>query len=652
MIGPRRGGGPMMGALLIASLLWAAPPAPPAAPDSPVADAAAQGDLEAVRTLLRGGADVNAAQGDGMTALHWAALQGHVEMAKVLIYAGASLESTTRLGGYTPLHLAGMRAQAGVMAVLLKSGSDVHALTTTGVHPLHLAAASGRPAAVAALLEGGADVNARETHARRTPLMFAVARNGLEAMRVLLKAGADATAATEVVDYAERSRADAEERRRRSRILAAAREPAETPPERVGPAPAREAAQRAPRDTTSSAAPDTARAPRRARPPTEPEYPTPADTARAPASTDPDSPTAPGPARTAARQDPDAPTAPDTAAGPRPMSYDDWVGKQGGMTALHYAAREGRVEAVRMLLDAKVDIDALTRGDRSSPLLVAVINGHYDLAMMLLQRGADPNLASEDGVAPLFATVNSEWALRTWYPQPTAWQQQRTGYLELMEALLKAGADPNARIATHLWYAAYNAGRMGVDYSGATAFWRAAYATDVAAMRLLVAHGADPNIPTLKPAEGRRRGPDPEGGDQPREDPSGLPPVPAGGPAVHPLHAASGVGYGTSRVGQQHRHVADGWLPAVRYLVDSLGVDINLRDHDGYSAVHHAAARGDNATIEYLVSKGADVKFVSRRGQTTVDMANGPQQRVQPFPETIKLLESLGAKNNHKCLSC
>lgn len=88
------------------------------------------------------------------------------------------------------------------------------------------------------------------------------------------------------------------------------------------------------------------------------------------------------------------------------------------------------------------------------------------------------------------------------------------------------------------------------------------------------------------------------------------------------------------------------------YLVDSLGVDVNVRDHEGYSAVHHAAARGDNAVIEYLVAKGADVTFVSRRGQTTVDMANGPQQRVQPFPETIALLESLGAKNNNNCLSC
>ena len=68
--------------------------------------------------------------------------------------------------------------------------------------------------------------------------------------------------------------------------------------------------------------------------------------------------------------------------------------------------------------------------------------------------------------------------------------------------------------------------------------------------------------------------------------------------------------------------------------------------------MHHAAARGDNEMIRYLVSKGADVKSVNRAGQTTVDMANGPVQRTQPYPETIKLLEKLGAMNNHKCVSC
>jgi hypothetical protein len=138
----------------------------------------------------------------------------------------------------------------------------------------------------------------------------------------------------------------------------------------------------------------------------------------------------------------------------------------------------------------------------------------------------------------------------------------------------------------------------------------------------------------------------------PTLDPSGLPPVPAGGPGVFPIHAAAGVEYGEGYAGNAHRHAPDSWLAAVKYLVEELGADVNQRDNDGYTPLHHAAARGDNEMILYLVSKGADVKAVSRRGQTTADMANGPVSRISPFPETIELLVKLGAKNNKRCASC
>ena len=90
----------------------------------------------------------------------------------------------------------------------------------------------------------------------------------------------------------------------------------------------------------------------------------------------------------------------------------------------------------------------------------------------------------------------------------------------------------------------------------------------------------------------------------------------------------------------------------MKYLIEELGTSPNVRDADGNTALHHAASRGDNEMISYLVSKGGDVTLVNRGGQTTVDMANGPVQRTQPYPDTIKLLESLGAINNHKCVSC
>jgi ankyrin repeat protein len=136
------------------------------------------------------------------------------------------------------------------------------------------------------------------------------------------------------------------------------------------------------------------------------------------------------------------------------------------------------------------------------------------------------------------------------------------------------------------------------------------------------------------------------------KDVSALPPLPVGGPGIPPLLAAAGAGYGEGFAANAHRFAPGGMLAAVKYLVEELHADVNALDHDGNTALHNAASRGDNEMIEYLVSKGADVRAVNRSGQTTVDMANGPVQRTQPYPDTITLLERLGAKNNHKCVSC
>ena len=128
-------------------------------------------------------------------------------------------------------------------------------------------------------------------------------------------------------------------------------------------------------------------------------------------------------------------------------------------------------------------------------------------------------------------------------------------------------------------------------------------------------------------------------------DKSGLPALPVGGPGATPLHAAAGPGYAMGFAGNSHHVAPAGMLPAVKYLVEELGANVNAVDHEGNTAVHHAASRGDNAMIEFLVAKGADVKKINRSGQTTIDVANGPVQRTQPYPDTIKLLASLGAIN-------
>ncbi len=559
-----------------------------AAPSTPVADAAERGDKEGVRALVKQAVDVNAAQGDGMTALHWAAMHGDADLAALLLYAGANVRATTRLGGYTALHLASQQGAAAVIKTLAANGANVNATTTTGATPLMLAASSGSVEAATALVELSADPNARDAANGQTALMFAAALDRADVTRVLVQHGADASLSSAAVDL--------------TKLTA----PEDALQEEI------RVAQNA---KSAAAAQTTAASPAAARPPA-----------------------APGPA-----------AVPGVS---RPFTFNELIGRQGGLTALHFAARQGAMRTVQTLVETGANVNQVSPADGASALLIATINGQFDVAAYLLEHGAQPNLASEAGMTPLYAVLNVEWAPKMFYPQPRAYLQQQTGYLDLVKALLDKGADPNARVARKIWYTQYNFDLLRVDESGATPFWRAAYASDVAAMKLLVAHGADPGIRTAKPAQNDRfRQGGTRSGDDSR-DHSGLQPIPTAGPDIPPLLATAGAGYGEGFAANAHRFAPTGMLAAVKYLVEALHADVNARDADGNTALHNAAARGDNEMIEYLVSKGADVTLVNRTGQTTVDMANGPVQRIQPYPETIKLLEALGAKNNHKCVSC
>jgi hypothetical protein len=165
-----------------------------------VADAAKARDAVTVKALLKQGADVNAAQGDGMTALHWAAVNGDAALAQMLLSAGANIRATTRLGGITALHMASQAGHAQVVAALIAAGAQTNGLTATGATALMLAARSGSSDTVTKLIETGADINAKEKGFGQTALMVAAGLDRADVVRVLMARGADWKAASSIAD--------------------------------------------------------------------------------------------------------------------------------------------------------------------------------------------------------------------------------------------------------------------------------------------------------------------------------------------------------------------------------------------------------------------------------------------------------------------
>jgi uncharacterized protein len=485
-----------------------------------------------------------------MTALHWAARQGEVATAAMLLHAGANVRATTRLGGYTPLLLASQMGHAPVIDLLVKAGADAKSASANGATALMLASASGRVDAVKALIDAGADVNAKEPARHETALMFATAANRMDVMKALIRAGAEVRTTTKVVDLKPQTNPEEEEFLRAQQAS------------RAGGARGNAAGARANAEGLPPIAPAAAAA---------------------------DAQVGAGQGRGNAQRGGErgrGASGPDVAGLTRQFRFAELVSAQGGLAPLHFAVRQGYVDAATLLLDNGADINQVA-GDNSTPLLMAIINGHFDLAKQLLDRGADPRHPSDNGVTPLYAVLNVQWAPKTLYPQPRAYTQQKLSHIDLMKALLDKGVDVNARLTKKVWYSGYNFDLSGVDEIGATPFWRAAYASDVEAMRLLAAHGADPNIPTMKPA-GRPRTGD-AGARDGVTDVSGLPAVPTGGFGVPPLQAATGVGYGEGYAANSHRNAPSGWLPAIKYLVEELGADVNAKDHDGCITRPHAA---------------------------------------------------------------
>jgi ankyrin repeat protein len=172
--------------IAVAAAAWAAG-------EHPLIDAARSQDLDAVRTLIAARANVNETQGDGATALHWAAHWNHLKLADLLIAAGANVNAADDTG-VTPLSLACLNGSAAMVEKLLQAGANPNAARSTGETPLMTAAYSGDLAAVRLLLDGGANVNAKENLRDQTALMLAVAQSHIDVAKLLIGHDADVKA--------------------------------------------------------------------------------------------------------------------------------------------------------------------------------------------------------------------------------------------------------------------------------------------------------------------------------------------------------------------------------------------------------------------------------------------------------------------------
>jgi uncharacterized protein len=414
---------------------------------SDVADAVMHGDGVGVEKLLEQHADVNAPQGDGATALHWAVYRSDKSMVDLLLRAGANPKVANH-DGSTPLWLACINGDAPIVAALLAAGADPNEKLPLGRTPLMVAARTGNVDAIQVLLDHGADVNAKDTLRGTTPLMWAADEGHAAAIQLLIQHGADFKARS---DPAERGRGPAlgksNDPRKQVEALGKALAAGISTPQ-LGAA-----------GTTSLI----------------PKVPGPRGGGKGRAGAG---------AAEGVDQNDDAAVAAFGFRG-RPAPKDG-----GGLTPLVYAIRSNDLDSVKALLAAGADINQVTDYGWS-PLLVATQNRYYKLGAYLLEHGADVNLANKGGWTPLYLATDNRNIEGGDYPV----RKPDMDHLEYIKLLLDKGANVNARmkdstetrtVFTNQW----------LDENGATAFLRASQSGDLVLMKLLLAHGADPKIDT------------------------------------------------------------------------------------------------------------------------------------------------------------
>ena len=196
---------------------------------------------------------------------------------------------------------------------------------------------------------------------------------------------------------------------------------------------------------------------------------------------------------------PQAPARVDIAGATRGYRYNELISSQGGMTALQFAARQGFTDVVKALVEGGADINQLNAGDKTSPLLITIINGHFDLAMYLLDKGANANACGVQRRRAALRRAQHSVGAEVAVPQSQGLSAADHDVSAVDDGVARQGRRPErARAAGRSGTRPTTPTTPGFDEAGATPFFRAAYASDVAAMKLLVSRGADANIPDLQ----------------------------------------------------------------------------------------------------------------------------------------------------------
>ena len=278
---------------------------------------------------------------------------------------------------------------------------------------------------------------------------------------------------------------------------------------------------------------------------------------------------------------------------------------RGGLTPLLFAAREGALASVQVLAKAGADLN-LTEPDGTNALVTALINAHYDVAGFLLDAKADPNVADKYGRTALYAAVDMN-TMEPSVTRPTPQESDKTRPLDVARSALAHGAKVDPLLTKPTPGRGLSDDPDLILRAGATPFIRAAKTGDVAAMQLLLDHGANPRATTKD--------------------------------GVTALMAAAGLGW---RYGQSQIPESDS-LKAVQFCLEH-GADVNAVNVTGETALHGAASHGANDIIRFLAERGAKLDIKDKRNRTPLDIAEGGRERgAIAYPAAAALLKQLMA---------